>query len=382
MIQIDSFVTALKVTRLRRLISQPSCTWSSLSYINMDSLFTKGNNYAGIKANELINPFWKDLLISLNNFCKAVRIETLEDILYCPIWFNSNMNGGQNLYFKEWHDKGIKNVIDLLNGDGNFYQFDELKENYGIHGTFLDYQSILRKLPTYWKTKINQNNFVCKNRKQYVARNCYLKLLCKDKKGSRTLYNIIVGNQDSSPPSQKWVNILGNITQEEWNSYNDTIKNIKEVKLQEFQFKVNNHILVTKSFLHKINKVDNDRCTFCGLETETIIHVLFNCNKVKEFWLAMKNWLRIQANIILHLTIKNVIFSKQENNELLNYILLLGKYFIYKTKFLANSIRLENFIIYLKRKYQNEKYISKIHNKQNKFQAKWSLLSHIMEDTT
>ena len=220
-------------------------------------------------------------------------------------------------------------------------------------------------MPTYWKTKINQNNFVCKNRKQNVARNCYLKLLCKDKKGSRTLYNIIVGNQDSSPPSQKWVNILGNITQEEWNSYNDTIKNIKEVKLQEFQFKVNNHILVKKSFLHKINKVDNDRCTFCSLETETIIHVLFNCNKVKEFWLAMKNWLRIQANVILHLTIKNVIFSKQENNELLNYILLLGKYFIYKTKFLANSIRVENFITYLKRKYQNEKYISKIHNKQN-----------------
>ena len=112
-----------------------------------------------------------------------------------------------------------------------------------------------------------------------------VKLLCKDKKGSRTLYDIIVGNQDSSPPSQKWVNILGNITQEEWNSYNDAIKNIKEVKLQEFQFKVNNHILVTKSFLHKINKVDNDRCTFCSLKTETIIHVLFKCNKVKEFWL-------------------------------------------------------------------------------------------------
>ena len=180
--------------------------------------------------------------------------------------------------------------------------------------------------------------------KQYVDRNCYFKLLCKDKKGSRTLYDIIVGNQDSSPPSQKWVNILGNTTHEEWNSYNDTIKNIKEVKLQEFQFKVNNHILVTKSFLHKTNKVDNDRCTFCGLGTKTIIHVLFSCNKVKEFWLVMKNWLRIQANVILHLTIKNAIFVKQENNELLNYILLLGKYFIYKTKFLANSIRLEKLI--------------------------------------
>ena len=56
------------------------------------------------------------------------------------------MNGGQNLYFKEWHDKGIKNVIDLLNGDGKFYQFDELKDNYGIHGTFFRLSINLKKV--------------------------------------------------------------------------------------------------------------------------------------------------------------------------------------------------------------------------------------------
>ena len=48
--------------------------------------------------------------------------------------------------------------------------------------------------------------------------------------------------------------------------------NTKEVKLQEFQFKVNNHILVTKSFLLKIKKVDNDRSSYCNQESETIIH--------------------------------------------------------------------------------------------------------------
>ena len=88
------------------------------------------------------------------------------------------MNGGQNLYYKEWHVKSIKNVIDLLNGDENIYQFDELKENYSIHGTFSDYQSILESCLLTEKTKINQNSFVCKNIKQYIARNCYLKLLC------------------------------------------------------------------------------------------------------------------------------------------------------------------------------------------------------------
>ena len=59
----------------------------------MDNRFTKGNNYTGMEANELITQFRKVLLISWNHFCKAVKIETLEDILYCPIWFNTNMNG-------------------------------------------------------------------------------------------------------------------------------------------------------------------------------------------------------------------------------------------------------------------------------------------------
>ena len=62
--------------------------------------------------------------------------ETLEDILYSPLWFNTHIVQGQNLYIKEWHDKGIRNVIDLLDLDGQFYQFIELKEKYNIHSTF------------------------------------------------------------------------------------------------------------------------------------------------------------------------------------------------------------------------------------------------------
>ena len=37
--------------------------------------------------------------------------------------------------------KGIKLISDLLDIDGNLYQFDVLKETYDINGTFLDYQS-------------------------------------------------------------------------------------------------------------------------------------------------------------------------------------------------------------------------------------------------
>ena len=380
MIQIDSFITALKVTWLRRHILQPDCSWSSLSNINMNSIFSKGENYAETKAKELLNPFWKDVLRSWKHFCKSVMPETLEDILYSPLWFNTHIVQGQNLYIKEWHDKGIRNVIDLLDLDGQFYQFIELKEKYNIHGTFLDYHSILRKLPADWKTKINQNRLTCQTLKQNVARNCYLNLLCKDKKGSRRLYDILIENKDPTPPAQKWANIIGNITQEEWNSINVNIKNIKEVKLKDFQFKINNHILVTKSFLFKINKTDNDICSLCNREVETIIHLFYYCSKVKEFWSDLQNWLQVQANITFDLTIRTVLFSKQPENKLLNHLLLLARYFIYKTKFFTNYIRLETFISYLKRKYLNEKYISKLHNNQDKFVAKWSVLNRILDN--
>ena len=83
MIQIDSFITALKVicqVGLGGYILQPDCSWSSLSNINMNSIFSKGENYAEIKAKESLNPFWKDVLRSWKHFCRSVMPETLEDI--------------------------------------------------------------------------------------------------------------------------------------------------------------------------------------------------------------------------------------------------------------------------------------------------------------
>ena len=146
-----------------------------------------------------------------------------------------------------------------------------------------------------------------------------LTFLGKTKK-ARTFYDILVGNKIPAPPSEKWIKELGDIEQDEWNSYNRIIKDIKEAKLKEFQFKINNRILVTKSFLYKINKVDDGMCSFCNQHPETILHLFYYCEKVKTFWADLKTWLEIKANIILQLTVKNLLFSKQAHNVLLNYI--------------------------------------------------------------
>ena len=258
---------------------------------------------------------------------------------------------------------------------------EELKTTYNIRGTFLDYYSILRRIPDGWKNKIQQNSRICQALKHNVERNLYVKLLCQDKRGSRRFYNILIGDKNPTLPIQSWVNSIGNITQEEWNNINIQTKKIKEVKLKDFQFKINNHIIVTKSFLLKINKIDDDRCSYCNRDTETKLHLFFYCNKVKEFWSTLQNWLQTEANITVELTIKHALFPCKTNNTLLNHLLLLARYFIYKRKFSSNFITLETFLGYVKTKYQNEKYIAKLHNNQEKFNAKWSNISHALQDS-
>ena len=73
-------------------------------------------------------------------------------------------------------------MIDLLDTNGNFYQFQQLQEVYNIQGTFLDHATLLRNIPAYWKQLVNQDNISCQAHKQNVTRNYYINYLCKDKK--------------------------------------------------------------------------------------------------------------------------------------------------------------------------------------------------------
>ena len=40
--------------------------------------------------------------------------------------------------------------------------------------------------------------------------------------------------------TNRWGNQFGNINDKEWKLYNPSIKDIKEVKLADFQYKINN----------------------------------------------------------------------------------------------------------------------------------------------
>ena len=78
-----------------------------------------------------------------------------------------------------------------------------------------------------------------------------------DKKGSRKIYDKIVPVKEQLN-KDRWNTELGHITNEEQNKANSSLKYINKIKLRDFQFNINTKILVTNSFLHKINKIDNN----------------------------------------------------------------------------------------------------------------------------
>ena len=146
---------------------------------------------------------------------------------------------------------GIRVINDLISEEGIFYSFEQLKAKYNIRGTFLDYQHVLNNISQVWKDQINMNRVFIVETKQNVVCNIYLQYLIKSKKGSRIFYDILVGVNEYIPQA-KWQTEMGAIGEEEWKMYHRTLKLFHEIKLRDFQYKINNKILVTNSFLYKI----------------------------------------------------------------------------------------------------------------------------------
>ena len=107
-------------------------------------------------------------------------------------------------------------------------------------------------------------------------------------------------------------------------------KTVAEVKIRDFQYKINNKILVTNSFLAKINKVDSELCTYCKEQPDKIHHLFLACPKVRMFWQELSTWLHTCVKIDLSLEDRSILFSFSGKNELVNDIYVLAKFYIYQ----------------------------------------------------
>ena len=146
----------------------------------------------------------------------------------------------------------------------------------------MDFQSLIRKIPETWKEMLRENRIVTVLHRYNVKTNIYVQQLLRDKKGCRRMYDIMLSPKCFAH-NNKWEPVGINSNEQSWKKYHSVIKALNEVKLKDFQYKITNKILVTKSFLYRINKTDDNLCEYCHEQPETIFICLCNVKKQSSF---------------------------------------------------------------------------------------------------
>ena len=182
----------------------------------------------------------------------------------------------------------------------------------------------------------------------------------------------VVKNKYIPIGKSKWNTIFGILEENQWkNIYKNNFSNIKNTKFQWFQYRINQNILATNKYLFKIKILDSPLCTFCNVEEETIIHILWECEKVQEFFSEIENWLR-RYNINLYFNKLSFVLSpNQSKNEAFNTILLALKYYIYKTRCLKKRLTINAFHNVIIDTYHIQKHIALRRDKFDKFTTDW-----------
>ena len=121
---------------------------------------------------------------------------------------------------------------------------------------------------------------------------------------------------------------------------------------------------------------DNDLCSFCIQEKESIEHLFFDCNYTTNFWQTLSNCLRnmtlLEENFIFEKDFILLGCSQNKSiSKVLYYVILVAKYYVYKCRCEGSLPNLFCFRNYLHDKYCVEKYISMKNLTLDKFNEDW-----------
>ena len=133
-----------------------------------------------------------------------------------------------------------------------------------------------------------------------------------------------------------------------------------------------NDILFLNTRLVEIGRIQSDLCTFFQTSRETLEHFFYLCSFSTFFWTKFENfWLTVAEEQIKLEYINIILGVLDERSDLLNYLIILGKIYLWncrKNNIIPLFLPFEDVV---KRKYEIEKLIASQSNLSLKhFQAK------------
>ena len=189
---------------------------------------------------------------------------------------------------------------------------------------------------------------------------------------SKMIYNEFKSKKQTAPSAQIKLNNKYPELSVEWKKiYSLPFTVTLEAKVREFQYKLLNNIVFTNDKLFRFKMIDSPLRAFCQTEVESPEHLFFHCNVTKTFWKSLSSWL-IKKIIITFLTLENVlfgVFNAMDDFLILNHLILLAKFYIYKCKL---DIKHPSLNVFSENTFQIEQRIASNNDKLDKHYRTWN----------
>ena len=367
MTDVETMIKALTLAWIPRLLTPEIRNWKTIPDYYLRKFgglnFLLRCNY-DVKYIDGLPLFYRNMLTFFDELKNLYSYDGMQDI----VLFNNKeiIVGGKPVFIKEWFDRNILSIQDLLNSNGQLLSFQEFINKYDCHTNFLQFYQVISAIPKYLVTKARNTE---PSENELYTRNNFLFPLDAhtqiqlEKAKTRDFYCLLIRkiHTVSQTGPMKWDSVT-RLDDNAWEKIFTSLKNIcKETKLKEFQFKLIHRIVVTKKELHRYGIKADDECLYCG-EKDSIEHTFLNCQFVKIFVNSVIDWFNAANNSKFAPTIEEKLFGiisgpyEKEILKKFNYTILFMKYYIYTSKMHNQAIHLSVFVDKVLFKYRIEKF--------------------------
>lgn len=380
-INLENFMNAIKLTWLRR---ESKMNTKYFEFVKGTCpLFTNYNKFGSMYTSQQVrlveNEFWNQVFQAYSLLSNKIKPNNWFEFLQIPVWHNSNIKiGGKPIFDNRFVNKGILFINDFMNVSGRFLSFEEFTNLYGETTNFLQYNNIIFSLRGYLdKIRIAHKAINSVFPQQPLT----TKLINACDKGCRLIYDCLNSNDSVSNANHKWQLDLPTINLDWQKIYKLPFFCTIDSKLQWFQFRINHRILGTNNLLFKMGIRNDNLCSFCGIEPETLCHLFWDCQISNRFWANLKAMITVKCpNINIEWSKPDIMLGKRELQIALNTIILLGKYHIYQNKMKHTLPHMPSFRNQLTLLIKAEKFNAKQTFKLDNYEKIWGPFSALCTD--
>ena len=366
MIKIQDFDLGLKLTWLRKYIRSIEPWHEIATKLQIDRLFFVGPREISRIMVNCHNPFWKDVCRAAIKLYDCVTFSNPLDILKAPLWGNYFRNVPTQY---SWFKYGVVEVGDIFR-EGLLLDRQELSDKVKSIVPVITYMGISNAIPRVWKQTIEENFLSTQN----MALTKFQHIVLADRKGCRTIREQFQTKILETHWTNGWNGALTDIiSDQQWSAvYGSLWKQKISPNTIYFQYQVINRTLVTNEKLMQFRIRDNDLCSYCIDDVETIHHLLYSCPLVLSLWEQVQKWCSDNNYNKIILEDKFILIGVNNTDHLTQTVVNITKHTIYKSKFKNKIPSLQQVLYTWKSCMEVEGYIAMSNNKYKTFLGKWS----------